>query len=148
MDIAEVAGFALDPANSILILLSLATALLVTRHARAGAALVVLATLTLVLLAVMPVGEMYIQPLEGRFPRAVLPAHIDGIIVLDGGLHPKTAITRHAPSESVSQLRLVEAAALARRYRTAQESSSPAATCPDPMVTPTRRPQRASSSPT
>ena len=59
---------------------------------------------------------MLARPLENEYPRGPLPAHVDGIVVLDGGLSPAVFATRGVMGENGSTMRLIAGAELARRY--------------------------------
>lgn len=79
--------------------------------------LVIFTALALVALGTLPLASLVARPLEDANPRpAKLPAHIDGIVVLSGGIRIGVVGTRGALSYSGSDLRMAEAAALARRY--------------------------------
>jgi uncharacterized SAM-binding protein YcdF (DUF218 family) len=68
------------------------------------------------LIVTVPLGGWLLKPLEERYPRARLPAHIDGILVLGGGLGAKTLALRDVDSPEPAIIRLIAAAELARRY--------------------------------
>lgn len=105
-----------DPLTWILCLL---VASLIAAHYRrdalqrglaAGAAVVLLGLMTL------PIGASLARPLENRFPRPAPPAHVDGIVILSGGLNPGVFASRGVMGENWTTLRMVAGAALARRY--------------------------------
>jgi uncharacterized SAM-binding protein YcdF (DUF218 family) len=74
------------------------------------------ATLLLVIVALFPVGQLLLRPLENRFPEPELPAHVDGIIVLGGGQDGEVTASRDRVALNDSGERLIEAVALFRRY--------------------------------
>jgi uncharacterized SAM-binding protein YcdF (DUF218 family) len=83
---------------------------------RRGRTLVAAVTIAFVAIAVLPVGEWAIAPLEDRFPQPAMPSHVDGIILLGGAVslpltraHGEVALNRHAE-------RITETMALARAY--------------------------------
>src|SRR5579875_899148 len=76
------------PGNLLLILLLLG--LLWNRRRRAGRRLIAAAALVLLAIAVLPVGQWMIAPLEARFPPPALPPRVDGIIVLGGAIETGT----------------------------------------------------------
>lgn len=69
----------------------------------------------LVLLALVPLGEILARPLEGRYPAAPPLQDITGIIVLGGAEWP--AYARHGlPQVNAAGERLIETATLARAF--------------------------------
>ena len=77
----------LSPDNLFLILLIISLLLIIFRHRKKGVALLSLLTFSLLMLAIFPLGDWMLYPLESRFqtnPR--LPQDIDGIIVLGGSV--------------------------------------------------------------
>ena len=108
------------PGNLLVLMLAVGTARLGGRRRRRGFRLVATATVVLLAIALLPIGQWLAMPLESRFPTPELPARIDGIIVLGGAVLP--AITRahgHIALNDAGE-RLVEALTLARRYPDAQ----------------------------
>jgi len=101
----------------LLLLLTLAGAILTaTRAARLGRWLAIGASLALVAIAMTPIPDMLIAPLEDRFPPPPVDAPApDGIIVLGGAIR---SIESRARGLAVSEEgdRVVQAALLARRY--------------------------------
>ena len=86
------------------------------RGGRAGLTFVSLAAVAFAVLLVLPVGTWALWPLENEYPRTPLPARVDGILVLGGGLDAGISLSRGAPSEDPAAGRLIGAVALARRY--------------------------------
>jgi len=106
-----------EPGNLLTLLLALGALWLVLSRSRRGLALVVIATLSFLATAILPIGEWLMTPLENRFPApAVLPAHVDGIIVLGGAVNEIVSQARGRVSLNAAGQRLLEAAELARRY--------------------------------
>jgi uncharacterized SAM-binding protein YcdF (DUF218 family) len=71
----------------------------------------------LVTAAILPIGQMLLIPLEDRFPKPEpLPDKVAGIIVLGGMIDEEITEARNTLALSHAAGRLVEAAALARRY--------------------------------
>jgi uncharacterized SAM-binding protein YcdF (DUF218 family) len=108
--------YLLDPAAWVLYLL---IAALIAGHYRrqqlqqgllAGAAVFLLALL------ILPLGEILARPLENRYPRPPLPAHVDGIVILDDGLNTGVFATRGVMGENGSTMRMIAGADLARRF--------------------------------
>ena len=67
-------------------------------------------------LMVIPLDYYLARPLENQYPRPQLPAHVDGIVVLDGGMNPGIYFSRGVVGENPSVLRMLAGAELARRY--------------------------------
>lgn len=69
----------------------------------------------LFVIAVLPVGDWMLTPLENRFPEAK-PDHVDGIILLGGDEKPYISDKRGQPTVFDSARRYIKFAALAREY--------------------------------
>lgn len=109
------------PGNFLLLVLIAGTGLLFTRWRRFGRRLVLLATVVLALLAVLPVSQWLLLPLENRFPRPEpLPAHVDGIIVLGGAIGTQLVADRGEVSIGEFSERILAPVALMRRYPNAR----------------------------
>jgi uncharacterized SAM-binding protein YcdF (DUF218 family) len=105
------------PGNFILLLLLIATLLLFTRWRRAGRRLVTLLATVLLALAVLPVGDWVMAPLENRFPRLqAMPERVDGIVVLGGGVESERFIERGEIGLGGAGERFTAAIELMRRY--------------------------------
>lgn len=68
----------------------------------------------------LPVSLWLMQPLENRYPHPAWPAHVDGILVLGGGLDTQTLLSRGAIGTFNAEARLVTTFELARRYPNAR----------------------------
>jgi len=66
-------------------------------------------------MAIFPVGDWILTPLENRFP-PVRPAHVDGILLLGGDEKPSFTEKRGQPVMYESARRYIAFAALARQY--------------------------------
>jgi uncharacterized SAM-binding protein YcdF (DUF218 family) len=107
--------------SHILALMTIAAAiLLATRYERVGRRLAVAAAVLFVVIGIFPTGILLVRPLEDRFPRPNWPSHVDGVLVLGGGLHADILDARNAPATEFSEARLVSAYELARRYPNAR----------------------------
>jgi len=108
------------PANIFVVLLASGCILLWLRSERShrfGRLILTLAALAAVAIALMPVADDLVAPLEDRFPRpARLPEHIDGIIVLGGSTQGLITAARDQVTLTPQAARLTEALALARRH--------------------------------
>jgi uncharacterized SAM-binding protein YcdF (DUF218 family) len=105
------------PANFLLLVLIVSTALLFTRWRRFARGFIVAVVALLFALAVLPVGQWLIAPLENRFPRPeALPAQVDGIVILGGAIGTELMDSRGEISLGGMAERFVAAIALMRRY--------------------------------
>jgi uncharacterized SAM-binding protein YcdF (DUF218 family) len=69
------------------------------------------------LLALLPLDQPVLQPLEDRFPRpAMEPRHIDGIVVLGGAVEQRLTEARGLPALNGAAERMTEPVALMRRH--------------------------------
>ncbi len=121
----------LEPGNVLVLLIAVGVTLLWTRWRQIGLYLTTGSAGVLVLLLILPVGNWIIKPLEDMYPRPPWPAHVDGIVVLGGGIDPIVYEMRSAPAEDVVEGRLVAAAELARRYPRARVVFSGGSRAPD-----------------
>ncbi len=108
------------PANLIVWLVLGAALLFVLRRQRMAGRVLLSAALLALLFAVLPIGNMLLRPLENEYPRRPLPARIDGIVVLGGGLKSSILQSRGTLGEDESIERLLAAFDLARRIPSAQ----------------------------
>lgn len=106
----------LQPVGLTLVLLIVGAVLSWTPWWRAGRRMVALAALLAAGLGVSPAGPYLLRHLEERFPQAAPAGPIDGIIVLGGGIDPRSSAAHDQPALTDAAERLTAAAALARRY--------------------------------
>jgi uncharacterized SAM-binding protein YcdF (DUF218 family) len=106
------------PGNLLLLFLLFGLAALVHRRRPrgSGASLAILAALGLLTLAILPVGQWALAPLEARFPVPHLPAHVDGIIVLGGAVEPAIARAHGEVALNDAAERIVEPLVLLRQH--------------------------------
>lgn len=108
----------LAPANIVLIILivsALALARKSRRYVARGAAL--MAAAAILAPGLLPIGYLFTQPLEDRFPPPPAPpARVDGIVILGGSPQPDLAASRGVVALNDTAERMTEAVALARRY--------------------------------
>jgi uncharacterized SAM-binding protein YcdF (DUF218 family) len=103
--------------GNLLVLLLLAGVLWLARSGRRrGLRLVGIVALVLLTIAVMPFGQWLAVPLEARFPVPSLPEHVDGIIVLGGGVDARASRAHGQTALNDAGDRIVEAAVLARQH--------------------------------
>jgi uncharacterized SAM-binding protein YcdF (DUF218 family) len=115
-DLSKILEVLTEPGSLLVAILTLGVLLSLFGARRTGRILVGMATLAFVVATLLPLGEWAAAPLEQRFPEPVLPAKIDGIVLLGGAVnihltqaHGKVAINQNAG-------RLTDTLTLARRY--------------------------------
>jgi uncharacterized SAM-binding protein YcdF (DUF218 family) len=114
--VSKVFGFLILPSHVLLwLVLGTAAALLLGRI-RTARALALAAAALFVLVGAFPLGALLAQPLEERYPRRPLPAHIDGVVTLGAGLGAHALLTRGAPGWAASIDRVVSTYQLAREH--------------------------------
>jgi uncharacterized SAM-binding protein YcdF (DUF218 family) len=106
-----------DPETILAVTLLVGAGLLWTRWRRVGRALATGAILVLCLISIFPVGHWLYHALENRFPPlAVVPADIDGIMVLGGSFNLNRTAARDQVALKDSADRLTTFVTLARRH--------------------------------
>lgn len=112
---------AAGPTGLIVLLLVVGLGLQVTPWRRFGRRLVLLVAAALVAIALLPIGQLLLMPLEDRFPvPKELPQHVGGIILLGGAANPALTETREQPSLNHAVERIFSFVELARRYPAAR----------------------------
>jgi uncharacterized SAM-binding protein YcdF (DUF218 family) len=116
--ISKLVAPVLAPANLLLGLLVASAAWILWRpRSRAARRLAALAGAATVALAVLPIPDLLLRPLEGRFARPVPPpADVAGIVVLGGAVQPEMSAMRGEVALNRAAERMTEAVALSRRY--------------------------------
>jgi len=116
--VTKILGMLLTPGALLLVgLLGGGCLLWSRRFWRSGRILLSFLAVFILALALLPVDEMVIGPLENRFPvNPPLPSHIDGIIVLGGSVEPGLSIAHHQVSVNETAERLIEGARLSRQH--------------------------------
>jgi uncharacterized SAM-binding protein YcdF (DUF218 family) len=109
-------GALISGGNIIVLLLVIGLALSVTRYKRLSRSITFGTIIASFVILVFPVGSWSMAPLENRFARPQLPDRVDGILVLGGGESPRLFQRRGTGAVITSEGRLVEAAALSRRF--------------------------------
>lgn len=104
------------PGNLLMLVALAGVARLWRSHRRRGFGLVAASNLALLAIAVLPLGQWALIPLELRFPVPPLPARIDGVIVLGGAVEPEISHDHGQVALNDAAERLVEGLALLRRY--------------------------------
>lgn len=115
--LSKILGFVALPSNLIALLGGAGALLLATRYRRAGARLLVIAAIALLIAGLSPLGKVLLLTLSERFPPwREGGAAPDGIIVLGGAIEPETSAARGLVELDGSAERVLEMLRLARRY--------------------------------
>lgn len=117
--LSKVLWFFLKPSNVLFALLALGGILTAVGRRRLGRRLIVVAGSAIVLLAVLPVGNVMTRLLENRFPSLeaeAMPETVAGIVVLGGVIDPLVSSERNQLSVGSAMERLLVVPRLARRY--------------------------------
>lgn len=93
-----------------------AVVLLYRRRQRAAHICAAISAAILIVFGFTPVSVWLMRPIENQYPRPTLPQHIDGILILGGGLNADIYLTRGTPNSSYGLSRLVAGYELARRH--------------------------------
>ncbi|MBC6715092.1 YdcF family protein [Aurantimonas sp. DM33-3] len=113
---AKIGWFVLQPLAAILLVAILGLLAGWLGRPRIAAGLFLLATVTLAVCSLTPLGLVMTAVLEDRFPRPDLPPEIDGIIVLGGAFDTRVARTRGMNELNDAADRVTAGMELARRY--------------------------------
>lgn len=99
-------------------LLVLVAALIADHYGKRGAVrgLIVAAAFLFVSITILPIDDFLARPLETAYARPPLPAHVDGIVVLNGGLKLYLYEQPDIMGDNSTVLRMIAGAALAKRY--------------------------------
>ncbi len=115
--VAKLGWTLLAPSHLLLWLVLLTAIALIAGRLRLGRWLTIATAALFVVFGVLPTGNWIARQLEDQYPRPpTLPAHVDGIVDLGGGLGADILMERHAPAAALSEARLVSTFELARRY--------------------------------
>ncbi len=119
LSLSKLFWFVAEPSSFLFSLWLAGTALLWTRWSRLGCWVVTLTALFTLAIALLPIGQLTLKPIEDRFPPLLsLPPKVDGIIVL-GGVVDESVIGRRGVPRSLAAAgspRLDAFLELARRY--------------------------------
>ena len=102
------------PGNLLVLVLCGGTLLLFTRWRRFGRFVVGATAAAALVMAIVPVGQWLLIPLENRFPAVPIPEKLDGVIVLGGGISARLLEMRGQATLNEHAERLFAMAALAR----------------------------------
>lgn len=107
----------ISPDRGLLLILVLGSVLLFTRRKEIGRWLVVVAAGLLLIVNIIPVGELLLVPLENQFPvPSVDSKSIDGIIVLGGSELPRITHARKQYALNEGGERLISFISIAKRF--------------------------------
>lgn len=117
-ELGKILWMIVAPANLLVIALVVAWLLLRRQAGRWGGRLLATLAAVTVLIAVTPLGSLPLMVLEDRFKRPpAMPAKVDGIVILGGGLMPLLSLSRDEPVMLASgSVRLAAFTELGRRY--------------------------------
>ncbi len=109
------------PGNLLALVLAIGTLWLAASGRRRGFGLVAFAAVGFLAIAVLPLGEWLLLPLENRFPSSVRwPDRVDGIVVVGGAVDEVATAARGQAVFSDGGARLTAFLALARHYPSAR----------------------------
>ena len=111
----------IEPANAILIMTVAGVVLLRPCRPQLGYGIVLVGVASLVVIALFPIPQLLLAPLEDRFaePHA-LPERVDGIIVLGGAVDPREFAIRGTPGLNEAAERMTSFVKLVRAYPSAR----------------------------
>lgn len=105
------------PSMVLLILAWIGLLLLLRHHRQPGFACLFVSLGSYTAIAVLPVGQLLLGPLENRFPVVtVLPANVAGVIVLGGAVDPDISKDRGIPTLNDDAERMTALVYLAHQY--------------------------------
>lgn len=105
-----------SPGNLILLGLILGCLFSLLGWRRFGRTLSAVSTLLLLAMAVLPMGDWLLRPLENRFPPPTTLGRVDGVVVLGGPINGDLSRLRGQPVVNDSAERILAMVELSRRY--------------------------------
>lgn len=109
----------MQPANLLVLLLSIAVVTL-WRWPRTGRIFITVLVAGAVLIGTLPIGEYFLRSIENKYPIPVLPARVDGIIVLGGFVWTEGSVAHHQIQMNEKAERLTTFITLAHKYPNAK----------------------------
>ena len=115
--ISKIGWLLVDPPTFLILLASIGLVLTRLRKGWLGSSLLATSIALLAALSILPLGEIFMERLENRFPPYVDDgAGVNGLIVLGGAIDPALYIAHPGSGLSGAVARITEAARLARQY--------------------------------
>lgn len=114
--ISKIFWFFAAPSHVLGLLILAAALCAILRRVTATRILLLMATALLIVAGILPTGDWLTRALEDRYPRAAWPAHVDGILVLSGGVSGEMMQDRGVTSAYGGHTRLIAGMEAARRY--------------------------------
>lgn len=119
--VSKILEIIIEPGNLLLILLAIGVWRLAVSRRRRGLGLLVFVLVVGAATAVVPLADLPLVPLEGRFPiLRTLPDEADGIILLGGAVDPERTAEYDQVALNSAAARVTEVLRLARRYPAAR----------------------------
>ena len=118
--LSKLAWALIQPSNALAVMLFAGIVARWVGRRRLGRLLTFTGVGALIVLAVLPVGDLVARPLESRFPTRPLPPKVDGVVVLGGSVSESLSVEHDQPALNHRAERLTTAVRLARAYPTAQ----------------------------
>jgi len=109
-----------SPGEWLITLCGIGVVLLWTGRVALGRSLLSIAVLCFGLIAVLPVEEWALRPLEERFPQPTELTKVDGIVVLGGAINGAISIDRLQPQTNDEADRMLQFVVLAHAYPNAK----------------------------
>lgn len=114
--LSKILWWIVQPGNLLVLLLAASTLLLWTGWRRLARITIACVALSFTAIALFPIGEWLITPLENRFARPGTLPRLDGIIVLGGGFELPVLNSRKLPELNAAGDRYTAFVALARQH--------------------------------
>lgn len=114
--LAKVAGILIRPESWLVLLGAAAFLTSLLRWSRFCRLFSALTLLALVVVALLPLGDLLLRPLEARYPMSPVLERVDGIVVLGGGEDPAASAYWQQPQLGEGADRYTAALALARLH--------------------------------
>jgi uncharacterized SAM-binding protein YcdF (DUF218 family) len=119
--LSKTIGIMLLPTNFLIGVGLLGAVLLATRRASLGRKCLIASVALLAICGFSPLGKLVLYPLESRFPPwDATRGAPDGIVVLGGSIDADLSVAHDVAAITAAAGRIIEAAALARRYPNAR----------------------------
>jgi uncharacterized SAM-binding protein YcdF (DUF218 family) len=106
----------LAPGTWLALLCGLGALLLLLGRARSGRTCVLLAATGFAAIALLPIDQWLLAPLENRFPPLPRDARVERVIVLGGAIDAALSVDRDSPALNSAAARITEMLTLAHRF--------------------------------